>query len=106
MKNPYFSFTNILPTDNILIFSFASFHAIETVSDQIIFTLLPWTFIDIRLSPGVNRNFFRKIGTVPFFNSRRFFPKDLQSLLRGGVPPYVESECIESCTKKLNLCLR
>jgi hypothetical protein len=47
MKNPYFSLSDILPTDRILVLSFSSLNTIKSVGDEVIITVLPRRSVNI-----------------------------------------------------------
>src|SRR5512136_1573463 len=103
MKNPCSSFPDILPADDILIFSIPSLCTVEAIGEKIVIAMVARALINIRLIPWIHGDLLRKIGTLPCLRSGRSFSKCLQSLFRRRISAHVEPEGIKGSAEEFNL---
>src|ERR1039457_6152338 len=74
----------LFPTDDVRIFAFSSGLAVEAVGDDVrLVPVLSGELVDIGMSPGIQRNFFRQIGAVPVGHVARLQAEGRQPLVGG-----------------------
>jgi hypothetical protein len=65
--------------------------------------MVPGRLVNVRLSPGIDRNLFGKVRPIPVVGARGLLPQGFQPFFRRRIPPDIEPKSVESRAEVLDL---